>query len=1617
MQRALQRDVQAASGPRALATIPEDEALERIPYTAAPLSGRITRSANDKDPLLRRPHTRASRFVPFIASHSTDRTMPSHLQQVPDEVHETLENVLDYGRRLAARVDKMGERSLVQLPTTNERPQRSLPMRILTTIPPFHTFKPKKISELIDKDPAYGVPKNSLLRKTGALLKKKNLPEAHTPLQQVLRERLEAARRAFPEGQEAMLAKAQQLLKAPDTNTGERHAARETISRLAPLRQAFEEAKAAWAAAQDPRKATPQDLREAHTGLLGHLAQQRTRYDQAEAHALQARAVLDDTMLPYAAAERAVETAQEELTRARKQFPRSAERQVADLRRQLAKPQLAQAEQDHLQQTLARLLPFEKAWRGAIERVQQASTRLEAQRAEREQRTSELEQALVTLQEAIKKLHSASAVVSMLDCSDNALATDLISQKLSFVRTQIEQYSAKLAQSDLSIKDEIETRKKALTDTREGMLIASKKLEASWNALVHHEALLFASMRQLQKLQQEFDALNEPQEEIGPAKEVDEFAAARQARIEELSAVIGETKDRIAVMAIELPAAQERVAADQEILEEWENDFDTSMTAFHDRLTAFFTNEPAIRQVLAELNLAADQITGKADDWKRRSEETRALEAQIHDRALQLQLAAPSGFSAAALASPAGQQIKASLASFAARLEPDDPEEERELPRLAKIEILSNAIATITDGDAERSARLLQDLMAHPSEHWVPLPQHLGGPVPATLAREQTAPSHAASSDDMRLLFHFMASVPRGTEVLDEASGGAGRKPMGREQLEALQAYWMADKAQLHESSEEVRAWLRDAQFVAAHEARNRKKEPPVFETSALPGDMIRAFRAVKKGLLSNAPGSDYDRINSALAKLGDQWRLAVQDQRHKLLSWLPKSPNVYADKSPLHPRALKLGMKQLEAQGVSTVRTQGHEAVIGAASALSARLADGFMSRRTGHENISDARLFDLTAKVVCDYIAGQRNGPAELAQKRTPMRRTAFHKCERSYQAKLGKQDFEQIRREVAAALAGVEAGAGAGQTRKLIKRNPHSAIQLPAPFAGMLKTDHFGRDVKISAPDVLRQIAQAMDVALPETGAVDALADMETKLAIAGQETLQSKQDVINFFAPFLAEMRLRDQFTLSQGGEFGGGIPLLPIAPPAPFVANASVNVYTRRKEESFQIKSPTYGVEFVFNSVSSRAHDVRIAGGLGISAGWLKLYLPMLSRKREYAKTETGFILVRTLRPKDERGVRKEQESRDEALDLLTKIVCWDHPDHGPSADEPPFSGPLDAILEHYPDCLVADGTKTARGWQTGTDLSFAGRFGFADKHLLAGVAATPLNVRTDNKSEVSKERSGYAHQTVLDRSDERRQRLSAGVMAGAIGTFFRKAVNGGDEVNETGMRDVAPPPGAMASRAGGGSSKAGAAIDSEGSANWRVMGAANLLDFSKELAYNMEKNGVTRFAIGDKTGGSMDRVYGSPKDLLAAIERNEEEFLLRFLDTIPVSPGAERDTPQNRMVARMQLDWFKKDLQAMKKDSSMQFNIKHEKQPKITGWDDAFNALEAIAGARGDAGKVRELQKGRRELAAYRSSWSFKNSVFRGKGKDSEDLGVDFGLRAKRTYSAETTRAKGAYPS
>lgn len=1156
---------------------------------------------------------------------------------------------------------------------------------------------------------------------------------------------------------------------------------------------------------------------------------------------------------------------------------------------------------------------------------------------------------LAQCKQALRAAVSASRII---DASAFALASDLVREKVAFVQQRLADKNDRLARTDegLGRTGERLHQHLSLVDEALQLSLADVDLANAEHAVTANRLAIVGNA---------LDEANGRREALQAGAAL---PTPLLARIEEKIARLGTTQG---LLNNKLADTRANV---------------TDKTQAHAQLAASLASVKAsLREEMRGLNSLRGRV---ADAVQALSAPTRAVDARVVDTAqaaadLQRQLdefetrgsqalakVAP-GFDPAQLAGAGGQRLMAMLAQVAAALPLPEPGQERVLPRPSVIDILSVALAGASGRDPTLAAGMLQQVMAHPPEHWVALPE--GGPATST---------HAAPSDALRELWRNMAEVPRGLEVLDLAAQAGRGSTMDGAQRNALQTYWIVDKELGRPNlTAGDRTWLADGLEGASRAVRNTEAAT-AFDLADMPLREQVAFTGVSKGFLSREPGSDYHYINQMLRKPSGEWLDELKDDRAAVLRPLPKSADPAAHRTPFSDGTLQLGLRQMESQGMSTTRTVAADAVVTAVRGLGAQARAGLMQAVPGQQGSAQARQFDAVTQVVCEFVANHHAKARTLRKPSSAGAVPNFSTSRQVYDSELNGYDLGLVKQAIASRL-------GAAQPRGA------TPAPLPEPFQTLFAQP------RVRTMDLLKAIEQHLRAAaaLPQDapalqtfleamapGADGAASPLDKAIGIARKKRFDSVADIENYFRPMLDNVHLRDQVSLNDGGTIGASIPFVPYVLPPPGILSLTFNLYSRRKETFFQVKNPTMGLEFRLGESDTRTQDVKVTGGLGLKMGLLKVAAPQGGVRAGHASSQAKCAVFTVLREKDEYGIRQEKETTREGIAFLDTMLRWNADDKQPPAGEPRFGGPFEAVLARHPKMQIALGATDGSQWQGQFEVRSYARAGIVQA---SGGVQGGLVGRMSLTSEVSHERTGHAHQFTFDRSDQRQQVLAANVGLSALGSEFREYVAGGDN-----------------------SSKGGVALPV----------TLNLLDFSRDLAQHYEKTSTRSFPMGDKLGSYVDNTFDAPTRIEKDIEEHRENYLMRCLELLPAAKGEPTHSPQRFELAEKMLKQYETDLRSPTHFPNMQFNRKYEAQPRFSGVTDAVRALQALAAQQNDPAMAIEQGQDLNRALQLPVNWSFKNTVGRSKAQESDETGVDLFVRWLHNRYADSVRAPMAFP-
>ncbi|WP_147328193.1 MULTISPECIES: hypothetical protein [unclassified Duganella] len=886
---------------------------------------------------------------------------------------------------------------------------------------------------------------------------------------------------------------------------------------------------------------------------------------------------------------------------------------------------------------------------------------------------------------------------------------------------------------------------------------------------------------------------------------------------------------------------------------------------------------------------------------------------------------------------------------------PDNPNADA-LPKLAVAELVTQALADVTGGDAARALQLLDRVRTAPTLAFIS--RHSGK------ASSSTAPPPVTA--DVRALFRHMAPLPRGAELL-QMMGRNDHGLLDGKGLAALRAYWQADQAIESEPVADVRTWLGAARDVAAERLHWRPDAAPGDDldshlAATFDQRKLGAYNAVRNGLTSNAPGSEYDQHNRRLLNMTQSW-VARADHRFAETGIGGLSP--LRGKTPFKTNNLKHGAALAESFGIATHRTLADRAVREASTQL-AQLAQAMCGNPA--PPASDAQAFNVAVKVLAQYV-GQREVRHDSAQDLT-------------------KLDFQAIKKLYLKEIP------GAADLPPDLK-----ALAADAAATGMTSASLPWNNSRhgLSATEVLRTVAQEFAERNAERLKPDQHAALAGMLGLdqAGEHferaevrRFESGEDVLKYFEPMLAEWGLRDKIKLSAGGALGAGLPFLPYAPPK-IDALISAGLGAVRKDEAFvQFFQPILGIEMMVGESKTVSADATASVGKVWTVGGQKTsgagkggnFKVGLSGALKFSKSKMTMegSIVRFLRPRHQDAAQRKNMHT-----ALESVVLWDK--LAPENSDAKFAGPVEALLSRCPEAVL---TKLNAG---------------ADSHFVEARLSAAARYRKPTSANTRQGIGmtlGVAAKAELGL--ERRSEAAAGVNVTSDKTSTaRQTVSLSAEL-------LSPLPENASSYS----------ITADRSPRGTLSGGSVpvMLTAIHQALQHMDKHGLSPFRIGNKQDSDIDRHYFTPHEMLAEIESNRGQWLARCMQTLPAVDG-NVDTPGNREEAVRLLDRFVADITHLGKTSNYcQYNINYSMRPQASTWIDALNHLGDVAGMRNDKAMARRTKEATDAILQHPSTWRPLMLIVREKGKQAQENGINYGLRAQRVSSVESQRTAAQFP-
>ncbi|UXH78645.1 hypothetical protein [Roseateles amylovorans] len=687
-----------------------------------------------------------------------------------------------------------------------------------------------------------------------------------------------------------------------------------------------------------------------------------------------------------------------------------------------------------------------------------------------------------------------------------------------------------------------------------------------------------------------------------------------------------------------------------------------------------------------------------------------AREAQ----ALQIQAKRPRGFAGGIDSERFGARLL-----DAVQRRPANPSADA-LPSIGVMEIASDLMSVVSQGDPARAHRLLEALQSRPARDWMQdvadLPAHGAGAESAD----------AADADaDVHNLLRQASVLPRGAEVVHLLGHPSGSMP-DSETLQAMRAFWSADAAQRAEPDAAVRHWLAGAKRVARQLPADAVDASSVATVSSVDR---AAYHAVRNGCVSNAEGSPFARHDDRMKKAITEWVVREQPSA----SWLKRAMTPHRHKTPFTSGGLQRATAIAESFGMTTHRSQADSGVRKTAGALADWARSGLAQDLTAAGVAApDARAFAAATQALAER-AAQQGHPSQWTLKGSEgsALRAATHALEHPPSTEGRRRLHKPDRHHTLPPLFEELAADGADATQAL-----RAVI------------DHLKLTLADAAPAERHEV-------LTHDVATHAAADM------ARQQRFRSKEDVVRYFEPILLSMQLRDKVKLSGGGIVGGGLPSLPYSVPSPVVSPVLSAGWSRKEEAFFQAFMPILGMEISLGSARTSGPEATVGVAAGPDLpGVVKAQVSATEKmSRQHQQTE-GTIL-RLFR---QRG--KDDELRQEMLGVLDSWVRWDqvHPAGGT-----PYAGPLEAVLDRHPKVSLGEiqGDSLTRSFvsrvSAGANLKLSGGDGSTYR---VGVSAGAA-LKAERIAESRTEHGGHIRVTA-DKGDTAQQKVSVGVQINTL---------------------------------------------------------------------------------------------------------------------------------------------------------------------------------------------------------------------------------------------------------
>ncbi|WP_208451528.1 hypothetical protein [Burkholderia gladioli] len=714
------------------------------------------------------------------------------------------------------------------------------------------------------------------------------------------------------------------------------------------------------------------------------------------------------------------------------------------------------------------------------------------------------------------------------------------------------------------------------------------------------------------------------------------------------------------------------------------------------------------------------------------------------------------------------------------------------------------------------------------------------------------------------------------------------------------------------------------------------------------------AYNAVRNGYLSNAPGSPYAQHNQRLTKAITEWVMRAAASGDAGRSTAPR------------PTLWRRAMPQLN-------KTPYRKRVLDQAYRVGESM--GMQSPRIQVDAHIQRRIAGLERTIAAcrdDRASPQLQQAARAAQAGVDHLKQLQQRGRHLSQVRLTGSDLDKIGRRVgdAALRARAEAASEGRAPNRLRKAQP---VELPdflqqACGSGLSAYEAI-EHLESQLPPELQH--PATDEALPAAG------DLEAAVRLLKARHFSDKTDIVTFFQPFIANSRLRDRLRIGGGGSLGANLPSLPYGVASPiaspiFTAEKSVS------DEAFvQMFMPILGMEMSFGAAHTAAQEatVGVAVGPQVAPG-VSLQAAFTARAASQ-RTDTHSTVMRFFRSR-----HKDDEMRANMLNALDSMVRWDRlePERGR-----PFRDPLEAVFARNPavvvsqlDAVTDTRTLTARLSARLPSTRFNDAHGVAqtlgaDASLFAEAERT-----RDKRSE-----TGGQVRITQAKGDTAQQRAGA-----TLNLNFSPLSNQPVPIGPGGEHGVA-----------------------------QRESLPMQFGVSRDLAWMKEQHEISPFTIGDKQDADLDRHYATPREMLAEIAGNREDWLMRCIETLEPDAAGEKDNPDNRLRAGVLLEQFENEIRELGKTSQYcHYNVNYSLRGEAGVWIDGYGAVAELAEQRGDHEGAQAARRSIDEVLLMRASWRPLMLIVRERSRESSSQGWRSLLRWQRVANADGQRTAAQYP-